>query len=165
MLGQDRPNCSPSSPDDQSGELSMLSLLGAWQRLIHREEGSANPPVTPCRDAEKAAGWLMRHHHWSVCNLEPYPDYHKEITRLARVCLTLMAEDMPHTVKIGNCPTPVDEEFCGTVLTAHTDAEEIICRSCQTSWTKQYWPKLGAAVEQVKEIKAQRRAREAFQSA
>lgn len=107
----------------------------------------------------------MRHHHWSVCNLEPYPDYHKEITRLARVCLTLMAEDMPHTVKIGPCPTPVDEEFCGTILTAHTDAEEIACRSCQASWTKQYWPKLGAAVEQVKEIKAQRRAREAFQSA
>lgn len=148
LLGPDRPNRSPySSPEDQCGELSVLSVLGAWQRVFQREGSFSDAPSVPCRNAEAAVTWLIERQQWACTSLGPYPEYAKEIARLARICLSLMNVEQVRTVKIGACPVEVEEdETCGTILTVRTDAEEISCGSCRSSWPRSVWESLGKAI-------------------
>lgn len=161
LMGPDRPNrslASSSFQEDQVGELSLLSVLGAWQRVWHREGAPGVAPVTPCRDVAAAVTWLTDRQQWACTSLEPYPDFAKEIGRMARVCLAMMNEEQSHTVKIGECPVELDDDFCGTMLSVRTDAEEISCRSCQSSWPKYVWETLGRAIQEAQQLRRARAA-------
>ncbi|KAB1146811.1 hypothetical protein F7R91_14635 [Streptomyces luteolifulvus] len=88
---------------------------------------------------------------WACSSYESVGQDIADLRRLHAQCKAL-TEQKPKTgqVKIGLCPVQIDDQPCGTQLTASTRSFKTTCPTCDTSWEgEQQWRVLRRAQEQV----------------
>lgn len=120
----------------------VLGVLNGWARVI-REEMSLTWQDEPTVAGESA--FLRKHLDWLA--RQPWADEcHDEVVALHSELSTLCGEAKPHP--IGRCPATDEHGTCGAPLFAPLFADEIDCRTCGASWTREAWERLGKMLEQ-----------------
>ncbi|GGV37005.1 hypothetical protein GCM10010293_40640 [Streptomyces griseoflavus] len=112
--------------------------------------------IAPWRGSPKQAiphlvEFLSNNLLWACSSYEEIGQDIDDLRKLHAECAALAAgEKRPGRVQIGLCPTVVNDNWCGTQLTASTGSHRIHCPECGNRWeTLGEWRELRAAQERV----------------
>jgi hypothetical protein len=113
---------------------------------------------SPAQAVPELVGFLTNNLLWACEGYEPVGQDIAELRSLHNEMTALATGKQRHgRVPTGYCPNPVDDEWCGTQLTATADSHRIRCGTCGTRWeTLGEWRELRAAQEAVSEEQARR---------
>jgi DNA-directed RNA polymerase subunit RPC12/RpoP len=97
------------------------------------------------------AEFLANNLLWACSSYESIGQDIEDIRRLHAECLALVRGEKRHgRVQIGVCPVRVDDQLCGTQLTATAASHRVRCAGCGSRWeTLGEWRDLRAAQERV----------------
>lgn len=152
LLGPDQGDDPTDPSPEQHGSPSILTALGSWARTIWllRDAQEWGQEEYPARfvSLSTAALWLLRQHAWTERHLPQYADFAYDMKRLSSQIQQAAGDPAPRTLRLGGCPMPVDTaRECGTLLTVTTDAMEIVCGGCGTTWSRWSFRQLGRMIE------------------
>lgn len=136
-------------PDVDGVRSDVHSVLTEWVDAVREARGLQLRRVAArCDTANRLArgtvtGELAQLRvHWPWCRRQ---------LRVARLVAALdhvyrrvqdVAGETPGAVRIGHCPTIVDDRPCGSLLLARPGDREVQCRSCATIWPRLRWLEL-----------------------
>lgn len=145
--------------DPRSRDDSALAVVESWARWVREERSLDVDPgqmlatvpagrITMDRELETLRfnwDWLMG---------SPEVPWFAEAMRSVLQALRMVRGELDRVTRVGKCPTVVVpaeltgigfDLACGASLRVRPGANEIRCRNCGSSWTKERWPELGEA--------------------
>lgn len=108
---------------------------------------------SPAQAVPELAGFLANNLLWACSSYEEVGQDIDDLRRLHAECKTIVDGDRrPGRVKIGLCPVRIDDQPCGTPLTATAASHRVRCAGCGARWeTLREWRELRAAQDAVTE--------------
>lgn len=133
-------------PVDDGGRGDVHGVLSEWVDEVRLARGLQPRRLTAhCRTAQRlalgtVAGELAQLRvHWPWCRRQV------RVVRLVAALDALYARiravagETPGQVRIGHCPTVVDDVRCGRLLLARPGDREVRCPACATPWPRSRW--------------------------
>lgn len=129
--------------DDQTGDLSVASILDGWVRdwrsYLYRER-------LPRPTVDRQTRWLRDRLDWA-CDQHPAIDECADELRALRAKLAGVLFGRSDRRVIGDCPVDLDNgRQCGAPLSADPFLDVIQCRRCLTQWDRREWLWLGTVL-------------------
>lgn len=141
VTGSKDPPC-PARLDVIDHMTTVGHTLRTWARTIADARGLNPPKSYPPFD------FLTTHHNWTTT--QPWADdYATQLHQLWARARQLTG-DTPQRIHIGHCiTTSTDNQPCGQPLSVTPDDTSIRCPTCRTTWPRERWLLLGAAMREV----------------
>lgn len=130
---------------DQHGALPVIGVLRSVQ---YRWREALGWPLVPPRGSVDAAivatvRWLHQYLDRACDEVDGIVETIRDVQALRRH-MRSVAGETPHMVKLGPCPTVMDDGgSCGEQLRADPHGDEVRCSQCGTVWTRTMWLRLG----------------------